>query len=62
MEKITCPYCEVEVRMNDVDNEGGACPECGAIITGSLLFKSSEGEEDHGDDADLVDPHLRYTM
>ena len=42
MEKIVCPYCEVDVKMEAVDNEGGSCPECGAMITGSLLFDSSE--------------------
>lgn len=41
MEKITCPYCAVEVSMEDVDADGGSCPECGAKITGSLLFDSS---------------------
>ncbi len=54
MGKISCPYCEVEVRMEAVDNEGGACPECGAMITGSLLFSSAESEYE-GDDADEID-------
>lgn len=51
MEKITCPYCEVDVRMDDVDREGGACPECGAMITGSLLFDGN-GEIEEDDDLD----------
>lgn len=49
MEKITCPYCESDVSMDDVDAEGGACPDCGAMITGSLLFSGSQGA-DHDDD------------
>ena len=43
--------------MEDVDNEGGACPYCGAIITGSLLFDSSEEEEHHGEDDNSVGSH-----
>ncbi len=49
MEKISCPYCEVEVQMDDIDREGGACPECGAMITGSLLFDGSGDEYDDED-------------
>ena len=55
MEKINCPYCEVDVAMEAVDNEGGACPECGAMITGSLLFDGTdydEGNEDFENDSD----------
>ena len=57
MERITCPYCEVDVKMEDVDNEGGACPECGAMITGSLLFNGSHNdyESDDGFDSEIVD-------
>ena len=42
MEIILCPYCECKVDMNDVDDEGGVCPECGALITGSLLYKQED--------------------
>ncbi len=42
MEMVTCPYCQSKVRMSDVEMNDGACPECGAPITGSLLF-SDEG-------------------
>jgi hypothetical protein len=52
MERVPCPYCEVEVRMDAVDNDGGACPECGAMITGSLLFSGS-GDEVEEDEFDL---------
>ncbi len=52
MEKITCPYCEVEVSMEDIDNEGGNCPECGAIITGSLLFDGSDDDYDEEEELD----------
>ena len=50
MERITCPYCEVEVKMEDVDDEGGACPECGAMITGSLLFGGDNYKYDDDDE------------
>ncbi|MFA4943367.1 MAG: hypothetical protein WC789_01550 [Lentisphaeria bacterium] len=49
MEIILCPYCECKVDMNDVDDEGGVCPECGALITGSILFdQEDELEEEEG--------------
>tara|TARA_B100000809_G_scaffold76795_1_gene74589 strand:+ start:955 stop:1104 length:150 start_codon:yes stop_codon:yes gene_type:complete len=38
--------------MDAVDNDGGACPECGAMITGSLLFSGS-GDEVEEDEFDL---------
>ena len=50
MERITCPYCEVDVRMEEVDNEGGGCPECGAMITGSLLFDSAGFDADQDEE------------
>jgi len=58
--------------MDDVDDEGGVCPECGALITGSILFDreddldSLDGEETEGGtiededlDDDLDNPHRR---
>ncbi len=42
MEAVTCPYCQSKIRINDVEMNDGACPECGAPVTGSLLF-SDEG-------------------
>ena len=56
MEKIVCPYCECTVRMADVESEGGSCPECGALITGSLLFDNpNDRYEGYGHDEDLED-------
>lgn len=45
MEAVTCPYCQSKIQINDVEMNDGACPECGAPITGSLLF-SDEGASD----------------
>lgn len=50
MDTIICPYCECRVRTADVDDEGGVCPECGAIITPSTLV-----EQDRAKDAELDD-------
>lgn len=67
MDHIICPYCECKVSMADVDDEGGVCPECGALITGSMLFpdddedKDKEFDEENGlsldddDDSDFGD-------
>ncbi len=51
MDKIKCPYCECTVKMIEVDAEGGTCPECGAVITGSHLFDDDLA----GDDLDELD-------
>lgn len=51
METVTCPYCQSKIRINDVEMNDGACPECGAPVTGSLLFsdenESPEWAPDH---------------
>jgi len=52
METIICPYCECRVRVSDVDDEGGVCPECGAIITTSHLVEQDRELDDSGDDDD----------
>ncbi|NOY82235.1 MAG: hypothetical protein GXP31_14650 [Kiritimatiellaeota bacterium] len=57
METIVCPYCECRVKISDVDNEGGACPECGAMITGSLIFGANRlGFEEDEFDEDVPAP------
>ena len=55
MERVTCPYCEVEISMDAVDREAGNCPECGALITGSLLFDDGESAEREEDDDEFED-------
>jgi transcription initiation factor TFIIIB Brf1 subunit/transcription initiation factor TFIIB len=55
METITCPYCECRVRVNDVDDEGGVCPECGAIITSSHLVEQDREMDDTDEEAEDVD-------
>ena len=51
METILCPYCECRVRVSDVDDEGGVCPECGAIITPShLVEQDMAASEDYDPD------------
>ena len=58
METIVCPYCGCRVRVNDVDREGGACPECGAMITGSLLYGSNRlgFDDDDFEEEDALTP------
>jgi len=59
METLLCPYCECKVKMTDVDDEGGVCPECGALITGSLLLDQDEDgdrlEEEEQENLNLDD-------
>ena len=49
MATIVCPYCDIEVGMNAVEANDGCCPECGAVITASMMM--SERDEDRPDDA-----------
>ena len=54
-ETIRCPYCDCKVRVTDVEAEDGACPECGAPVTGSLLFADDDtaASDDYDNDLDL---------
>lgn len=52
MDHIICPYCECKVSVADVDDEGGVCPECGAIITSATLAGEDGDEETAGEDDD----------
>jgi DNA-directed RNA polymerase subunit RPC12/RpoP len=67
METIRCPYCECKVLMSDVEDEDGACPECGAPLLGSLFMDDgfADGADPGGGpdldldvDADLPDDDL----
>ena len=51
MENIKCPYCDMTVRVAEIEAEDGACPECGAPLMGVLL-RNQEGAEDFEDDLD----------
>ncbi len=56
METMICPYCECRVRTSDVDDEGGVCPECGAVITPSHLVEQdrmAEAYEEELEDEDI---------
>jgi hypothetical protein len=58
METILCPYCECKVNMNDVDDEGGVCPECGALITGSMLYAQEDDLDGHPGEEEGGEPGL----
>ena len=45
MDTLFCPYCQCKVPIKEVDDEGGECPECGAIITGSHLMQQRRERE-----------------
>ncbi|OPZ25361.1 MAG: hypothetical protein BWZ02_02495 [Lentisphaerae bacterium ADurb.BinA184] len=56
METLICPYCECRVRVREVDDEGGVCPECGAIITSDHLVEQDiEADERLGHDEEGLD-------
>ncbi len=66
MDIIVCQYCNTEVSLAEVEKEGGACPECGAMISGTSLFggprdddyeeeedfELDDSDSDYGDDDD----------
>jgi ribonuclease E len=60
----TCPECDADVEVDDVDAEIGdeiSCPECGQSLVVSstepleLDFATDEDEEDEDDDEDDLD-------
>jgi transcription initiation factor TFIIIB Brf1 subunit/transcription initiation factor TFIIB len=55
MENIKCPYCDMTVRVADIEAEDGACPECGAPLMGVLLHQ--DGAEDVEDELDAFAEH-----
>ncbi len=50
METIRCSYCECRVLVRVVDDEGGMCPECGAVITGAMMLSMGNNFDDEIDD------------
>lgn len=60
MESMLCPYCECRVKTSDVDDEGGVCPECGAVITPSHLVEQDRMADNYdreieGEDLEIED-------
>ncbi len=49
METIRCPYCECKVLMSDVEDDDGACPECGAPLLGALAMDDDFAEAPESD-------------
>lgn len=58
METILCPYCECRVMVRDVDDEGGMCPECGAVITGAAMLSLNDSFDDEDEDDDPREDEL----
>ena len=42
METIRCPFCDCTVRLSEVDNEDGVCPECGSPLIAPTLFVDAD--------------------
>jgi hypothetical protein len=53
METIRCPYCECKVLMSDVEDDDGACPECGAPLLGSQFMDDFVDEPGDAADTEL---------
>ena len=52
MHSVTCPYCDADVSMDEVEKEGGCCPECGMVLGGSVLMSEEDDDFDDFDDDD----------
>ena len=55
MDLAKCPYCNTESAIDEIEKEGGCCPECGALISGSSLFDNVPTYVDDYDDYDDED-------
>lgn len=69
MDLAKCPYCNTESAIDEIEKEGGCCPECGAMMSGSSLFDSvptySEGgyddlEDDEDEEKDVTKEALEF--
>jgi len=49
-----CPFCNIESDDSNIELEDGCCPECGSIITISLL-DDDEGPAVFEEDEELFD-------
>lgn len=47
---MKCPYCQVKVRVSDVEADDGTCPECGAMLMGSGIFGGDPDSEEFDSD------------
>jgi len=56
---VKCPHCECRVRLSDVENDDGFCPECGQLVMNSTLAdtleEDEEIDEEQFDDDDVFD-------
>ncbi len=68
MKEMACPYCDVDIKIDDIENEDGCCPECGAMITAFMVEDEDTGfEKDEkviikDSDIDVDDDTFGYEM
>ena len=69
MDLAKCPYCNTESSLDNIEKEGGSCPECGALISGSSLFDTiptysdddyDDEDEEEDDDDDIKKEALEF--
>lgn len=53
-ETIKCPHCECKVKISDVENEDGICPECGRPVMASSLQNDFDNDLDE-EEYDVMD-------
>lgn len=52
MQNATCPYCHADVSLEEVEKEGGLCPECGSPMGGSSVLDADDEDDLLDDDLD----------
>ena len=52
MDMISCPYCSTDISLHDVEKEGGACSECGAMLPSSVLETEDDFDDEFDDEFD----------
>ena len=51
-EYTRCPHCECKVKISEVEDEDGICPECGQVVMESKFGKMFDEEPEDKDDMD----------
>ena len=50
-----CPYCDIELKENQLEAEDGCWPECGAFISPGMVVTDSEDDSEYDEFGDELD-------
>ena len=52
---MICPFCSTEVSAALIEAEDGCCPECGAVISVSSIYRNGDSDDEFDDIDDNFD-------